>query len=48
MIVSEFWPLAPRKFVFISGARKTVPTSTTSAMTIVIAECFSVQRMIGR
>ncbi len=47
-IVSVFWPVEPRKFVFISGVRRIVPMRTTSARAIVVFEYLRVQRMIGR
>ena len=46
--VNVFWPLSPRKFVFMSGARATVPPSTTTAISRVTHEWFSVQLSTGR
>jgi hypothetical protein len=47
VIVKVFWPLSPRKFVFMRAAA-IVPPSTTTASTSVTHEWRSVQRRIGR
>ena len=46
--VSVFWPLSPRKLVFMLGMSATVPPSTRIARISVTAECLSVQARIGR
>ena len=46
--VMVFWPESLKKFTFIRGAAAMVPTSTSSAMAIVVAECFSVHESTGR
>ena len=46
--VKVFCPLSPRKFVFMSGARASVPPSTRTAISRVAHECFRVHPSTGR
>ena len=46
--VKVFWPLSPRKFVFMKGAAARVPPRMSTATSSVTQECVSVQDRIGR